>query len=863
MPLALFFLVVFGLMLLVSPILCIVLFVQQSSLRRQLKELSEENAKQIVRLQRAAGDLQNKAATTTLSGQAASERHVSEKPVPATEKPGAPEAVQPSIVPQTLTPLKTPVPVAMPPRAEAQPPAVAPVTPPLMQRTSGSESVAEKKPEGKPEQKPQAPKPGATIPQVPSTGVPATQSIHASVSAEKPASPAETHPPIASRKLPYVTPPANSPVRATASRMTLPQSVKSVRSIEEVLGTSWFAILGVIMTVIGLALLGKLALQNMGPSGKVFLIYALSIALLGGGVLLEKRERYRVLGRVAIGGGWALLFFSTFGIHFVPAMRVLDSGVVDSAMMLVVAAAMAAHTLRYRSQFVTGIAFLLGYSTVALSQDTVYSLTAGAMLAIGLVAIVLKMGWFELEVFGILLTYLNHIYWLYRILGIEGAHGRSFPEYQASLALLFFYWLTFRVSYVARSIKSDFEEHVSTVAAVLNTMLLLGLLKFQSVQPELAYLGLLAVGVMEFVAALLPITRRRRRAFVLLSVMGAALLLAAAPSHYSGNGVAILWLVGAEVFLAAGIIFKEVVFRRLGLLTGLLVGVDLVGFNFRPLVELRSHSEELALASGVLFALCAAVFYFNSLFASLRWKASFSESFDSNCLTIQSYLGAFSAATAAWAFLAKDWTAIAFAGIMLGLAALNRKTESWHLQVQSVLLGVLTLYRGIVFNFHIESPSQAHINTRIVTLSILGAVFYATAKLILQSEEQGQRLLRALFSFAGAFLLGYLIWSEAPELWMAALFLAGGIILAIASRRWNLLHLSVQGHFFAIAAIVQTLNYNCQVRGHYGPFSLRLITVTIVAAGLYAISRRATPRSAGHTLTAAYLHTTAATGLLA
>jgi len=114
--------------------------------------------------------------------------------------------------------------------------------------------------------------------------------------------------------------------------------------------------------------------------------------------------------------------------------------------MLAVAVCMALHTLRYRSQFVTGLAFLLGYTTVALSQDTVYSLSAGVFLAIGLVAIVLKMGWFELEVFGILSCYLNHLYWLYRLLGIDGAHGRPFEAYHASLAMLFFYWLTFRIS---------------------------------------------------------------------------------------------------------------------------------------------------------------------------------------------------------------------------------------------------------------------------------------------------------------------------------------------------------------------------------------------------------------------------------
>jgi hypothetical protein len=43
---------------------------------------------------------------------------------------------------------------------------------------------------------------------------------------------------------------------------------------------------------------------------------------------------------------------------------------------------------------------------------------------------------------------------------------------------------------------------------------------------------------------------------------------------------------------------------------------------------------------------------------------------------------------------------------------------------------------------------------------------------------------------------------------------------------------------------------------------MRLITVSLVAAGLYAISRRATAENALHALIAAYLHTTAATFLL-
>ncbi len=871
--------------------------------------------------------------------------------------------------------------------------------------------------------------------------------------------------------------------------------MKAISALEDALGTNWFAKLGGIMVVIGVTTIGLYKLQSFGAAGKAIVSYLVAFLLLVGGIFLEKRDRYQLLGRVGIGCGWALLFGTTYGIHSFPAMRVLDSLVLDCILLLVVAVAMAAHTLRYKSQFVTGLSFLLGYTTVALSfseipsgslsganESTVYGLVAGGFLAIGLVTIVLRMGWFELEVFGILSSYLNHLYWLYKILGPNGAHGHAFPEYHASLGMLFFYWLAFRISYILRVVKTDFEEHVSTVSAILNTLLLLGLMKFQSVDPKLAYIALLLIGALEFIFAQLPITRRRRRAFIILSLMGVSLMLVSVPSHFSGNPVAYLWLVGAEVFLFAGIIFEEVVFLRVGLFTGLLVGIDLVAFNFRPLVELRAKSEELASQAGILFAVCGLALYLNALYVGSRWKDSFRAALDRRMLDIQSYFAAGAIATSAWALFAYDWTALSFAAIMLALAALGRRIECRHLQIQYALLGALTLYRTLVFNLHIESPAHEHIITRLITLPILGAIFYLTAKLAALRDDQEQRIFRSLFAFAGTALFAALIWFEGPELWqpvlfiafavalsenaramryqvlafhahaitllavfaaltadqsglhvwhtipvhafaalpvvagcywiakrlgvenarhaeiarvaytwlaagvmtwaieealrapriavgwivfavvlalstrwiryrhlawqanvialaafirtytfnvnlhlplwphvslrlftvslviagayvlakiaadalgefesivrnaytwaaalfvgllifaeaphdwMAVFFIAAGIILALVGRRWNLPHLGFQEHFFAIAAVARTFDYNYHLTTYYGYFSVRMITVSIVAAGLYAVSRKASAPDAPYRLASAYLHTTAATSLLA
>jgi Predicted membrane protein (DUF2339) len=861
MPLVVLFVVVFALLLIATPFITLVLLARYKKLRENLDQLAEENSRQHTSFRREVADLKRQLTAAT--------EHVAPVASEPVQRPAAPH---PAVK-------ETPVPA---PRVEV--PASVKLPAPMLFPPS------EKKPEPPSVQKPQEPAPAQKLPAPPPPAepkrvLPAAAKTPVEVKPSDPVvlsqtavptapwpQPPAPHIPAPTLSEPAKIPPAaaarvysTSPLsayRVSASRPTLQQRMKKVSAMEETLGTNWLNKLGIIILVVGVALFGIYELGALGPFGKVAISYLTSAFLLVGGIYLEKNERYRLLGRTGIGGGWALLFFSTYGIHHVGAMRVLDSLTLDCILMLVVAIAMAAHTLQYRSQFVTGLAFLLGYTTVALSQDTVYGLTAGAILAIGLVSIVLKMGWFELEVFGILSSYLNHLYWLYRILGIEGAHGRHFPEYHASLALLFFYWLTFRISYIARSIKTEFEEHISTLAALLNVLLLLGVMKFQSVQPELAYLALLVVGAFEFTLAQLPITRRRRQAFVVLSVVGATLMLAAVPFHYSGNNVAILWLVGAEAFLAAGIIVKEVVFRRLGLLTGLLVGLHLVGVDFRQLVDFRLAHDDLALAGGVLFSLCAVVFYINALGVGSRWKNLFAESTDRPLLTIHSYIGAFAAASAAWALFSHDWTAIAFAAVMVIVAALGRSLESPHLQVQCALLGALTAYRGMVFNLHLEAPAYAHVRMRLLTLPILAAAFYLTAKLSGLRDVHQQRSIRSVFAATGSGFIALLIWFEVPELWQPLAFIAFAVILSEAARALRYHALAWHSHLLTGLAILTALTADQTGVHTWHTIPVRAFSALPVVIGGYWLAKRLGTPDERHLSVARAAYTWAATGMM-
>src|ERR1035438_10143136 len=148
-----------------------------------------------------------------------------------------------------------------------------------------------------------------------------------------------------------------------------------------------------------------------------------------------------------------------------------------------------------------------------------------------------------------------------------GSHKHPFPEFITSTAILLFYWAIFRASYIIRQC-DERQEKVSTIAALLNSIALLGLMKYQSVHPEWAFWALLVMGAVELGLSLLPITRRRA-AFLILATIGVTLLVAAIPFRFTGARLDALWLLEAESLLLAGIFTREILFRRLGMIASM------------------------------------------------------------------------------------------------------------------------------------------------------------------------------------------------------------------------------------------------------------------------------------------------------
>ena len=270
------------------------------------------------------------------------------------------------------------------------------------------------------------------------------------------------------------------------------------------------------------------------------------------------------------------------------------------------------------------------------------------------------------------------------------------------------YWAIFRASYILRRC-DERQEKISTIAALLNSVGLLALLKYQSVHPEWAFRALLAMGAIELVLSILPVTRRRRMAFLILATIGVTLLVAAMPFHFTGGRLDALWLLESETLLLAGIFVREIHFRRLGMVTAVLVPIYLLAGDAGWLFGLRYYglpaTRDVPLAILCLVAAC--VFFANSHIVVRRWPALFEHVFDRTVMHRFSFVGAFLLFVGAWAAFPLQLTAVAWSVVGLVLLGLGRRAEAGAASLRSAFLLRLRPAVGAVY----QSAQQCALGT--------------------------------------------------------------------------------------------------------------------------------------------------------
>ena len=786
------------------------------SVNRTLAEL----ARKVEMLERRAQVVPSpSAATEAISKTVPQQPELARKPAPPLPPPRPEPIVQPPV---------TAAPPPVPPKDTPHPPVT--VVQPAPQTPLQSSPVTPARPPEPPpvtaaQQEAVPPRPVVPKPEIPA---PADANVAARVQAPPPPSMRNVPAPVFQQ--------TQRPLRDKA------ELKKKSLSLEEALGTNWFPKLGITAVVIGVGLLVGASWGAFAPWLRVLILYAAGFSLIGGGILLERKEQYRVLGRSLIGGGWAVTFLVTYAISHTQPLLVLASQPVDLLLMLAVTAAMVWHTLKYDSQLVTGLAFLLGFTAVALNSDPPYNLIAGAMLVTGMTVIVLRRHWFELEVFGILASYLNHLLWLYPIIDAMGSHKHDFAQFPASLALLGFYWGVFRASYLVRKPSTTEKENVSTIAALLNTGLLLGVMKYQSFHPEMAFYALLALGGVEFALGQLPVCRRRIAPFKILSSLGAVLMAAAVPFKYSGNSLELLWLAGAESFLLAGIFTRERLFRAFGLIASFLVAAYAVVFRLEALAqEVLNSQPHYHRDLGIVFAVIAVALYANAHVTRRLWPELFEKEQEKQALAGLSFAGSLLAVAASFALAPDTAVALVLMLIVTLLSWSGRQFRIDELIYESHWIAAVAILQLVIVGQNQQSIWNG-IPYRVVMFVPVAALVYLSSRFVRLSETQGKAVFSAIYAWAGTGLLALLIWYQMLGWAIAVMWVALGLALCAAAELFRRDDLKWQAFVLVLFSFGRAVLYNFSLGAATHGVSYRLLTVSAIAAGIYLLARWA-PRS--------------------
>lgn len=214
----------------------------------------------------------------------------------------------------------------------------------------------------------------------------------------------------------------------------VPTPATATPDLEAVIGGNWLSKLGVFILLIGLALFLGFSLTAMGPSGRIAVGLATGLALLGAGIAAERKPDYKVLGGALIGGGWAALYFTIYAAHALPAARVIDSPFLGFALLLAVAGGMIAHSLRYDSQTITGLAFAAAFLSIAISPQNPFARLSSVPLLLTLLAVAWRKNWQPLAGAGA--TYAYFAYALNLATGDGDTNITRFGE-----PILWTYWL--------------------------------------------------------------------------------------------------------------------------------------------------------------------------------------------------------------------------------------------------------------------------------------------------------------------------------------------------------------------------------------------------------------------------------------
>jgi uncharacterized membrane protein len=610
--------------------------------------------------------------------------------------------------------------------------------------------------------------------------------------------------------------------------------------LEALIGGNWLNKIGVGALVLGMVLFIRYALAYVGPLGKVGLGVGLGLALLVGGIVLERRQRYALFARPLIGGGWALLYFTAYAAHNFDAARVIENPAVGLLVMIAVAGGMIFHSLRYRAEMVTGVAYVLAFLAIDISPLGLYSLLASALLALSLIVLLWRFAWYRLALGAVIATYGTHLLWM---LGSTPTMPLPLPAFWITESILVLYWLTFATSDFLRLPENIAHQRAQLAITVLNAFAVCGLsvMLVDAAFPETPHVFIAAASIVAAVmCALLARTGRLlpSRFYGVFAGAAAALAIPLAIFSWSiaGEWLAIGWGGLAALITAVGLWRREVLFRAEAYVIGTMAAVAAAA------IAIFAAGAPTLVASDSLILRWATVVSITTALLVGEWILV---RFRDRLVEGEEHVGTFAGYAAAGllaelifrdadtAYLGIVWLVVGAAAAEIGL-----RIGHLHSRFRGYALMVAGFAALIVNNSNLLSLSVETLPApyRWLVLLASAVIVFGTAWRLRTAASRATSAeipFAALGIYAGAFLLAIVAWNALPTASVAVAWAFIALVLYEAGVRLPEPALRLAAYGLVATAWGRLALIDFVAIGAIGPISTRVLTVLPVAGLLY------------------------------